>query len=195
MDPDTGNANASQMAMNRASFACALRAWQQHQSELKVYLIHRLADPPLAEDLLQEVFIKALREGQKCCTLDNARAWLFQVARNAVADHLRLAKQRVPLPEDLTAEEHPTAPVDALAQCLERLLPELPADDSDVLRRCDLDGVKLQTYADEHGLTLLAVKSRLQRSRRRMRELLTRQCQVRFDDAGNVCCHVPRGSA
>ena len=51
--------------------ACALRAWHEHQSELKGHLIHRLADPPLAEDLLQEVFLKALREGESFCTLKN----------------------------------------------------------------------------------------------------------------------------
>jgi RNA polymerase sigma-70 factor (ECF subfamily) len=178
-----------------APFVCALRAWHEHQSELKGYLIHRLADPPLAEDLLQDVFIKALREGERFCALDNPRAWLFQVARNAVVDHLRIAKTGVPLPEDLAAEEQGVAPVDALAQCLERLLPELSTDDRDVLRLCDLAGMKLQAYADERGLTLPAVKSRLQRSRQRMRELLTQRCQVRFDEAGRVCCHVPRAPA
>jgi RNA polymerase sigma-70 factor, ECF subfamily len=52
-------------------------------NELKGYLI-RLADPPLAEDLLQEVFIKAMREGEKFCAFGNPRAWLFQVARNTL---------------------------------------------------------------------------------------------------------------
>ena len=196
MDSDIGNvsANASQRAMNHAPFACTLRAWQQHQSELKGYLIHRLADPPLAEDLLQEVFIKALREGQKFCTLDNPRAWLFQVARNALADHLRVLKDSVPLPEDLMEEEPVIAPVDALAECLERVLSELPEDDREIIRRCDLEGMKLQTYADVHALTLPAVKSRIQRARQRMREIMTRNCQVRFDAAGQVCCHVPRAA-
>lgn len=59
--------------MNRAPFACALRAWHEQQSELKGYLIHRLADPPAAEDLLQEVFIKAMREREKFCALGNPR--------------------------------------------------------------------------------------------------------------------------
>ncbi|HEX8009336.1 MAG TPA: sigma factor [Casimicrobiaceae bacterium] len=54
------------------------------------YLIHRLGDPPLAEDLLQEVFIKAMREGEKFCALANTRAWLFQVARNTLALHSAL---------------------------------------------------------------------------------------------------------
>ena len=49
--------------MNSAPFACALNAWNGHQSEINGYLIHRLGDPPLAEDLLQEVFLMAIRQG------------------------------------------------------------------------------------------------------------------------------------
>jgi RNA polymerase sigma-70 factor (ECF subfamily) len=176
-------------------FACAANAWRQHQSELKGYLIHRLADPALAEDLLQDVFVKAMRQGARFCTLDHPRAWLFQVARNALADHLRLAKAQVPLPEDLPADEPEVAPVDALAGCIGQVLAELPEGDRDILQRCDLEGMKLQDYADAHRLGLPAVKSRIQRARARMREAMTRTCRVRFDDAGQVCCHAPRASA
>jgi RNA polymerase sigma-70 factor (ECF subfamily) len=180
--------------MTRAPLACALNAWNEHQSEIKGYLIHRLGDPPLPEDLLQEVFLKAIRQGEDFCTLDNPRAWLFQVARNALADHLRVMKDSVSLPEDLMEEEPVIAPVDALAECLERVLSELPEGDHEIIQRCDLERMKLQAYADTHVLTLSAVKSRIQRARQRMRETMTRNCQVRFDDAGQVCCHVPRAA-
>lgn len=108
--------------MRGESFACAANAWREHQSELKGYLIHRLADPALAEDLLQEILLKALRHGKRFCSLDNPRAWLFQAARNAQTDHLRLTRASVPLTEDLADEESVTAPVDALAGCLEQVL-------------------------------------------------------------------------
>ncbi|MDA8258106.1 MAG: hypothetical protein M0Z99_21200 [Betaproteobacteria bacterium] len=35
--------------------------------------------------------------------IDNASAWLYEVARNAVADRLRLKKERMELPDDLAA--------------------------------------------------------------------------------------------
>ncbi len=179
-----------------APFACALRAWREHQSELKGYLIHRLGDRALAEDLLQDVFLKAMRAGERFCALDNPRAWLFQVARNALVDHLRLARELVPLPDDLAVEEDEIrAPVDALAECLERVLSELPPDDRDIIRRCDLEQTKLHVYAETHGLTLPATKSRIQRARQRMRDAMTESCRVRVDDTGNVCCHLSREPA
>lgn len=176
-------------------FGCALKAWHDHQSELKGYLIHRLADRDLAEDMLQDVFLKAMRAGEHFCSLDNPRAWLFQVARNAVVDHLRLAKEAVPLADDLVQEEPTLAPVEALAECLERVLAELPPDDRDIIRRCDLEKTTLRLYAETHDLTLPAAKSRIRRARQRMRDAMVRHCRVRFDDAGMVCCHVPREPA
>lgn len=182
---------ASPAQTTAGPFACAANAWREHQSELRGYLIHRLADPALAEDLLQDVFVKALRQGGRFCALDNPRAWLFQVARNALADHLRLAKANLPLPDDLADEAPEIAPIDALAECMAQVLSELPRGDRDLLERCDLEGMTLQAYADGHGLGLPAVKSRIQRARRRMREVMALRCQVRFDDAGQVCCHRP----
>ncbi len=181
--------------MTIPAFACALNAWQRHHGEIRRYLVHRAADAHLADDLVQEVFLKAMRHGDAFCTLENPRAWLYEVARNTLIDHTRREKGSVALPEDLADEKDPTAPVDELAGCLERSLAQLAEADRDVMRRCDLDGMKLQDYADLNGLTLPAVKSRVQRARRRMREILVRNCQVRFDAAGQVCCHVPRKAA
>ena len=71
---------------NDKPFECVLNAWRDHESELQRYLTRRVSDKHLADDLLQDVFVKALRQGQGFCTLDNPRAWLFQVARNTLVD-------------------------------------------------------------------------------------------------------------
>lgn len=174
------------------SFACVLDSWHEHETELRGYLLHRVADPHLADDLVQDVFMKAIRHGKGFCGLDNPRAWLFQVARNTLVDKLRLDKNTAPLPDDLVEEEkQDVVPVEALTECLFHVLAGLPAEDSDILRQCDLDGVKQQAYADAHGLSLSAVKSRLLRARHRMRYDMIRNCEVQFDDAGNVCGYTP----
>lgn len=49
-----------------------------------------------------------------------------------------------------------------------------------------------EDYARLKGLTLAGAKSRVQRARKRLRAHLTGVCQVRFDEAGRVCCFVPR---
>lgn len=179
-----------------ASFDCVATAWQAHQGELLGYLRHRLSDVHAANDLLQDVFVKAMRQGQGFCTLDNPRAWLFQVARNALIDRARSLHPSEPLPDDVDAlpapEAQTLAPVDELTGCLARCLGELSADDAAVLRACDLQGLTQRAFAQDHDLSLAAVKSRLLRARQRLRERLTSACQVRFADDGSVDGHVRR---
>jgi RNA polymerase sigma-70 factor (ECF subfamily) len=166
--------------------------WTTHERELRAWLRGRLGNPHDAEDLLQDLFLKALRQERKFCQVENARAWLYEVARNALSDRLRLKKHQVDLPDDLSAEADEPVPVDTLAQCLPRALAELPEEDREALTLCGLEGLNQADYARLKGLTLPGAKSRVQRARKRLREHLSTACQVRFDAAGKVCCFVPR---
>ena len=173
-----------------SGFECVLRAWQAHEAELLGFLAHHASEADAAQDLLQEVFVKALRQGRGFCTLDNPRAWLFQVARNALIDAGRLRRPSVELPDDLAAppaEER--APVDELDACIARNLPFLGEQDRDIVQRCDLEGQTVRSYADAAGLSLPAAKARLLRARKRLRDALVERCGVRFDPDGSVCCH------
>jgi RNA polymerase sigma-70 factor, ECF subfamily len=180
----------------QAPFACVSAAWQAHEAELRGYLRHRVADDAAADDVLQDVFVKAMRQGQGFCTLDNPRAWLFQVARNALVDRARTAHPHEAYTDEL-AETTPLgpediAPVDALADCLARTLGELSDEDQQVLRACDLEGQTQREFAQAHGLGLPAVKSRLLRARQRLRNRLTRVCRISFEADGSVCGHAGR---
>jgi RNA polymerase sigma-70 factor (ECF subfamily) len=171
---------------------CLLTAWDAHETELRGYLISRIHDRNAAEDLLQDLFIKALAQGSRFCSLDDPRAWLFRVVRNLCTDYRRRQKPLAELPDDLVAAPPRQPAVDKLAACLPRALTELSAEDSEALTLCDLDGLSQAEYAQRLGLSLPAAKSRVQRARRRLRAHLREACQVRFDAAGNVCCFVPR---
>jgi RNA polymerase sigma-70 factor (ECF subfamily) len=174
-------------------FACVAAAWRLHEAELHRYLRIRLADDHSADDALQDVFVKAMRQGAEFCALDNPRAWLFQVARNVLIDRIRSAKHHVPLDLGGIEVEAPApetiAPVDALAGCVARVLGELSPDDAEILRACDLEGQTQREFAARHGLSLPAAKSRLLRARQRLRDRIGSACQVRFDADGS---HVPR---
>ncbi|ODU86952.1 MAG: RNA polymerase subunit sigma-70 [Thiobacillus sp. 65-69] len=173
--------------------SCLMNAWGEHEAELRGWLRSRLGNAHDAEDMLQDLFLKAMRQDRKFCEIANARAWLFEVARNAIADRLRLKKDQVELPDDLVAEHDEPAAVESLAACLPRALSELSDEDREAITRCDLEGMSQEDYAHLKGLTLPGAKSRVQRARKRLREDLSDACQVKFDAAGKVCCFVPRG--
>jgi RNA polymerase sigma-70 factor (ECF subfamily) len=171
---------------------CLTDAWAVHESELRGWLRHRLGNAAEVEDFLQDLFLKALRQGERFCSVNNARAWLFEVARNALADRLRVTRQMVELPEDLPAPQVETDAVDSLTACLPRVLSELSAEDREAITLCDLQGMPQADYARSLGLSVSAAKSRLQRARQRLKQRMTTACQVRFDDAGQVSDFVPR---
>ncbi len=171
---------------------CIVTAWHKHETELRGWLRHRLGNTVDAEDLLQDVFLKASRQGERFCAITNARAWLYEVARNALADRLRLARDTVGLPDDLTADTEETAAVDSLAACLPRVLFELSPEDREAITLCYLERLSQEEYARRKGLSLPGAKSRVQRARKRLREQLTHVCQVQLDAAGRVNDFVAR---
>ena len=171
---------------------CLMNAWHENEAELRGWLRHRLGNPVDADDTLQDLFIKAMRQGERFCAIGNARAWLFEVARNALADRLRLTRDTIELPADLTKEVEEVAPVDSLVACLPRALSELSPEDRDAITLCDLEGLPQDEFARRKGLSLPGAKSRVQRARRRLREQLSQACQVRLDAAGQVSDFVPR---
>lgn len=179
--------------MTQFSPACLMTAWSVCEGELLGYLRHRVGHIEDAEEVLQEVFIKAMRQGEQFCDVDNPRAWLFQVARNALADRLRVSREYVALPDDLVdPPQDIPLPVDDLSQCLPRVLSELSEEDRFAIVFCDMDGKSQQALAERLDLSLSGAKSRLQRARLRLKQRIEIACQVRFDESGAVCCFTPR---
>lgn len=171
---------------------CLSTAWTAHEPELRGWLRRRLANPAQADDLLQDLFLKALRQGERFCSVQNARAWLFEVARNTLADHLRVARHTVELPDDLSAPSDEADTVDTLTACLPRVLSELSAEDREAITLCDLQGMSQADFAAARGLNLSAAKSRIQRARLRLKQRMTQVCQVQLDNTGHVTDFVPR---
>jgi len=176
---------------------CIIDAWEAHRRELLRFVARRMPDAEQANDLVQEVFLRASRLPDGLCGIRDRRAWLFQVARHLLVDRYRLAKDEFPLDEALAAadETEGPEPIDELCRCLPRVLGELRSQDREAITLCDIEGLTQAAFAERLGLTLPAAKSRLQRARRRLREQLVEACQVRFDEAGHVCCFVPRPPA
>jgi RNA polymerase sigma-70 factor (ECF subfamily) len=117
---------------------------------------------------------------------------LFEVARNTLADRLRVERHTVELPDDLASPVDEGEVVDALTACLPRVLSELSEEDREAITLCDLQGMAQADYAKALGLSLSAAKSRLQRARARMKQQMTVACQVQLDASGRVHDFVPR---
>lgn len=90
-------------------------AYAAHHSQLTRFLVSRIHDGSLAEDLSADVWERACRHADR---IHDWQPWLYQVARRLVIDyHRRAARQAVPLDDD-----RPIAgPVSVEGQVLTRL--------------------------------------------------------------------------
>jgi len=166
-------------------------SWAETIERLQSFVGSRVGDRELAADITQDVIVRSIASGA-LDRVDNPYAWLYRSARNAVIDHYRTRRVHAALPEadqwpdpDLPGNE-PNEATRELARCLEPLLAELPDAARDALTRVDLNGATHQEAADELGISVSGMKSRVQRARRQLRELLTGCCEVDLDRAGAV---------
>lgn len=168
---------------------CITQAISDYETELLAFLQNKVADYVIAEDLLQEVKLRAVQQGHNFCTVIQPRAWLYRVARNLVVDYYRKQKNTQELPTNLTPQQNEPETIDLLTECLSRNLSRLTHADKSILVHCDLNNNTVKSYAQTYEISLSAAKARLHRARERLRTSKEKHCQVKFDDAGSVCCY------
>ena len=163
--------------------------WQAHRDRLYRFILRRVCDEAVAEDIVQEVLVKAYAKQGTLKEPSKLQTWLYQITRNAIIDYFRLQKPSEPAPEGLihegTREEENRARLE-LARCLMPLLEALPESYRQALRLTEFEGATQREAASRLGLSLSGAKSRVQRARKMLRGVLLKCCRVELDRRGGV---------
>ncbi|WP_024771066.1 sigma-70 family RNA polymerase sigma factor [Aquimarina macrocephali] len=161
--------------------------WEEYKKPLLNFIKTKIGDKDIGEDILQDVGIKlytALRKSEK---INNHKSWLFQVTRNTIADYYR--KNKIPT----TIIEYQ---------------PEIPETSIPNVCVCDLSGFVIQNYVPQQygealylsdieqkpqkeiskilDLSLTATKSRIQRGRKKLKELVTDCVDISYNKKGQI---------
>lgn len=159
----------------------------EHKEALYFYILKRVRDEPTAKDISQEVMIKVYNFCLSKSGIQNVRAWLYQIASNTIADYYR---KRRDVSTDTFNEEAPEEQEDsAFKEAAEFILPMinlLPEMYAAPLRMSDVDGTKLKDIATELGLGLNAVKQRVSRARKLLKDVFTECCLMELDEQGRI---------
>ena len=150
-------------------------AYEANAPDLLSYFGRRLIIPADAADLLSETFIVAWRRGDRMpVEPEQARMWLFGVARRVLANAARSAARHSDLTDRLRAhlEALPTEHVDAEILDIREALDALPDDRSELVRLVLWDGFTLPEAATVLGISESTARGRYQRARAQLRELL-----------------------
>ena len=176
------------------SFTSA-EVWEQFNQRILGYIQLRVADPDDAEDLMQEVFIKVHVHIDQLQQKDRIIPWIYQIARNTVIDHYRSRKPSSGITEELIVETNELAdaePMQRLAEGLQELIYQLDAKYQQPLILSEIQGMKQSDVAAKLGLSISGAKSRIQRGRQKLRQLLLDCCHFEFDRRGGMIDYVPK---
>ncbi len=171
-------------------------AWQKHRSELYRFVLKRVQDEASAEDIVHDVLVKAYARQQMLKESSKLRSWLYQITRNAIVDHYRSQRPAQEVPDDLVREdtgEEDGHAQEELAHCLVPLLDELPDLYRQALRMAEFEGATQREVASQLGLSLSGAKSRVQRGRKMLLEVLLKCCRVELDRRGRIIDYEARG--
>ena len=171
------------------------------QDRLLAFIARRVPDRESAEDILQEVLLRIHRHAGELENSAAVSAWVHQIARNAIADHYRRAAVRRERPAGIDLDLRAPSPLSEpapeelrseLAACLRPLVEQLPNAYREAITLTELDGLTQTAAAAQLGLSASGMKSRVQRARAQLRELLQGCCEIELDRRGAITRYAPR---
>jgi RNA polymerase sigma factor (sigma-70 family) len=163
------------------------------------FLEKRVGDRALAEDILQDGFVRGLPKLGTLERDESVTAWFYRILRNAVIDHHR---RRAAVDRKLSSfaaelEQHVEPEGDvlgAVCQCVGQLAGTLKPEYADALRRVEVDGVKVKDYAVEAGITSNNAAVRVFRAREALKKQIERSCGTCADHGCLDCsCEKSKG--
>jgi RNA polymerase sigma-70 factor, ECF subfamily len=171
------------------------QAWSDVASHLRGYIRTRLPDHFAAEDILQDVYLRAHTRLAKSDQPKNLEAWLFQIAKNAIVDHYRKLRPTEEVDDSLLAEDAELDIEDAekLKASFRRMVQNLPEPYREAVTLTEIEGLTQRKLAGRLGISLSGAKSRVQRGREMLKKDLMECCEFEFDTRGKVIDYKPKG--
>lgn len=162
--------------------------WEEYHSKLHYFINKRLNNPSLADDILQEIFMKICSKIDILKSPDKIEAWIFSIARNAIFDYYRTHKPDLELPESLSLpvpEPRDSTRLE-IADGLLSMIQKLPVHYREFLMMSEIEGLKHAEIADRQRVSISCAKSRIQRGRALLKDRLLQCCRFEFDGQGRV---------
>ena len=175
--------------------------WQALHNGLRVFIVKRVDDQEHADDILQEVFVRVHRQIDSVKDPERLVSWVYQITRNAIIDHYRKPGRQREVPFGLSGEleakndvaEALTAsysdvvePRTELSGCLRPMIERLSRDYRAAIMLVGIEGLTQQAAAKQMGISLSGMKSRVQRGRKQLKQMLDDCCLIELDGRGGV---------
>jgi len=163
--------------------------WNTFHAQLLGFISSKVGNQDCSEDILQDVFVKVIKNIHTLSDDQKLQPWLYQICRHSIIDYYR-AKPSHPQANDqatldaLMADTETHEQQAQLSRCLHTLINALPENVSALLRDSELEQIKQKDMAHKHQLSLAATKSRILRGRALLKKKLMACCEFEFSEQG-----------
>ncbi|MEN2768072.1 RNA polymerase sigma factor SigZ [Ornithinibacillus xuwenensis] len=161
--------------------------WIEFHDPLKRFVLKRVSDQYIAEDIVQDVFIKISKSIHTLKDEEKISSWIYNITRNTIIDYYRKKKHTEELPYDLVAEsEEDDTLTKELSRCIGSFINELPEKYKEAIELSEINGMSQIELSNYLGISFSGAKSRVQRGRQKLKELLVACCHIEADRYGNI---------
>lgn len=149
-----------------------------YEKRVYAYCVYVTGDKDQANDVFQEVFIKAYKALHTIREADKAANWLFRIARNECLNSLKVSqrntKRKVDIDTTIDSEEMSTSAKGYTDEfeILRWALDQISKEQREALLLAEFEGFSLKEIAEMTGATLSNVKVRIHRAKQKLQKIL-----------------------
>jgi RNA polymerase sigma-70 factor (ECF subfamily) len=163
--------------------------------QLHGFFRRRVKDDQLAQDLVQDTFLRIHNNLGALQDQERLAAWVYRIATSTLADHFRksfVSKEILTNDFTLTNDQPEENYNEDVAGWLGQMVQNLPLPYRAAVEMAELAGVTQREVSDRLGISLSGAKSRVQRGREKLKDQLLQCCHIEFDRHGNITDYGPR---
>lgn len=176
--------------MNEQAVNLVSQIWDESRTRLKNFIARKINDPSDVEDVLQNVFFKIHQNISDLKDPEKLYPWIFQTTRNAIIDFYRERKIQTESADEflnnLAFEPDEADIEEEVLGWLEPMIGELPDKYREALLLTDLRGLTQKELSEKLEISVSGAKSRVQRGREQLREILLNCCHLEFNRGGRI---------
>lgn len=152
-----------------------------HRERLIAFIRRKVASADLAEDLLQEALLRAIRAAPSLRDEERLLPWFYTILNNAITDAYRRGGVTSRLFTPFNPAQHDVAAADGdeeeVCRCFRPLLPTLKPEYAHLIESLDLAGEDPAHAAQRLGVSPGTLKVRRHRARQALRKKLEDACR------------------
>jgi RNA polymerase sigma factor (sigma-70 family) len=160
-----------------------LRVLVANHDRFLAFLARRVQRRDVAEEILQDAFVRGIVRGGALREDESAVAWFYRLLRNAIVDRARWqsveARGLAALAREAgsNAEAEPDGElIETICACVKNLVDTLRDEYAAAIRRVDLEGESVRSFAAAAGITRGNAAVRLYRARQALRRRVEESC-------------------